>query len=98
MIVVTAKMTCHPGREAEFIAAAEALIGPTLAEEGCEMYDFLRYVTDPSAFAFVEEWRDKETFGAHNTSEHLAAFRAVAQECIAAQSITIHTVEKTRRF
>lgn len=98
MIVVTAKMTCHPGTEDEFIAAATALVAPTLAEDGCEMYDFLRYVGDPSTFAFVEEWRDKEAFGAHNATEQLATFRAVAHKCIAEQSITIHTVEKTRRF
>jgi quinol monooxygenase YgiN len=98
MIVVTAKMTCHAGREDEFVAAAQALIPPTLAEEGCEVYEFLRYVGDPLSFAFIEEWRDKETFGAHGATEHLAQFRTVAKECIAEQSITIHTVEKTRRF
>jgi quinol monooxygenase YgiN len=98
MIVVTAKLSCHPGCEDEFIAATEALIGPTLAEDGCEIYDFLRYVAEPATFAFVEEWRDKESFSAHNQTAHLAAFRAVAQKCVAEQSITIHTVEKTRRF
>jgi quinol monooxygenase YgiN len=98
MIVVTAKMSCRPGCEDEFIAAAEALIGPTLAEDGCEVYDFLRYVADPSTFAFVEEWRDKEAFSAHNATGQLATFRIVAQRCIAEQSIAIHTVEKTRRF
>jgi quinol monooxygenase YgiN len=98
MIVITAKMTCHPGRADDFIAAAQALIPPTLAEDGCQTYDLLQYVGDPLSFAFVEEWRDREALGAHSGTEALVRFQAVAKDCIAEQVVTVHTVEKTRRF
>ena len=96
MILVTAKIRCLPGAEDDFIAAATACTVPTLAEAGCLSYVCLRDVGDPLAFMFVEEWEDRESLGAHARSAHLGEFQSAVKSLLESQSVTLHTVEKSR--
>jgi quinol monooxygenase YgiN len=96
MILVTARMRCRAGAEDDFIAAAAAVTAPTLAEAGCISYVCLRDVADSSAFMFVEEWEDRESLGAHAGSSHLREFQGAARPLLESQSVTLHTVEKSR--
>lgn len=97
MILVTARMTCVPGREEAFIAAATDVIARTTAEEpGCEAYRCSRDIIDPAEFVFVEEWQDGASLNQHVSTPHYREFAAGAKEMIAKQVVQIHTVEKTR--
>jgi quinol monooxygenase YgiN len=97
MILVTARMTCHPGREEEFVAAAKDVIASTTATEpGCLAYACSRDVVDGSQFVFVEQWQDSMAIKEHVASEHYQRFALAAKETVAAQEVHLHTVEKTR--
>jgi quinol monooxygenase YgiN len=97
MILVTARITCVPGQEDAFIAAATTVIAATRAtEDGCLAYDCSRDIADPNQFVFVESFRDKIALGEHIGTDHYQAFSAAARTIIAEQVVQLHTVEKTR--
>jgi quinol monooxygenase YgiN len=96
MILITARMTVAPGREADFVDAARAVIEQTASEPGCLAYDCSRDVLEPSRFVFVEQWQDGAAIRAHGASEHFAAFLTLMDGVILDQTTLLHTVEKTR--
>ena len=48
------------------------LIEPTRKESGCFSYELLQNKTDPTDFAFVEEWESDTALDSHMASNHLA--------------------------
>lgn len=96
MIIVTARITCKEGADAELIAAAAEVIDATLAEPGCLTYRLLKDLAEPSAYLFYEEWADYDALRAHFSAEHLKAFQQAAASCVTGQQIHLHTVEKSR--
>jgi quinol monooxygenase YgiN len=79
-IVVVGSFTAKPGREAEAIAAFEALLEPTHGEEGCILYALHRGVDDPARLAFIERWSSREALDAHLASPHVSAVLDRADE------------------
>jgi quinol monooxygenase YgiN len=96
LIIVTARITCREGADAELMAAAAKVIDATLAEPGCLAYTLLKNVAEPSAYMFYEEWADYGALRAHFGAEHLKSFQEDAANCVAEQQIQVHTVEKSR--
>lgn len=97
MIVAVARFQVPPEHVDEFVGAARDVIAATTEKEpGCTAYDCSRDVLDGSQFVFVEEWADMTAIGAHVQSEHYAAFKAVTDRVLTGQSVTLHTVEKSR--
>ena len=70
-LVVVGSFTAQPGREAEALAAFEALVQPTHDEAGCILYALHRGTDDPRRLAFVERWASREQLDAHLRSEHV---------------------------
>jgi len=96
MIVVTAQMVVPEGVE-EFVEAVRATVaGTTGSEPGCRAYYCSRNVLEPDQFVFVEEWDDMAAIGAHVATPHYLAFKEVADRLVTSQTITMHTVEKSR--
>lgn len=48
-----------------------SLIMPTRLEEGCVTYQLYQNESDPTDFAFIEEWTSNEDLDAHLASDHL---------------------------
>jgi quinol monooxygenase YgiN len=96
LIIVTARLECHPGHEQELEAAARDAVAATRAEDGCLAYSFLRDLAGPASYVFVEEWADQDALRTHIGTDHLRAFRRAARDHIAGQQITVHTVTESQ--
>lgn len=64
----------------KYIEGAKALIGPTRAESGCELYAMALDVTDPTKVWISEQWSSQAHLDAHLKTEHVQAFLAQAAE------------------
>jgi quinol monooxygenase YgiN len=82
-IIVVGSFTARPGKEADAVAAFEALLEPTHAEEGCILYALHRGLDDTRRLAFVERWASRESLDAHLASPHVLAVIARAEELFA---------------
>jgi len=74
MIVITGTISIDPAKMPEALAAIAELVPATLAEEGCNAYEFFVSPTDPSVLRVVEEWADQAALDAHFVAPHMAAF------------------------
>lgn len=99
-ILVTGVMDIDPAKRADFIAAVEALMAATRAEDGCEHYSFSADVTDEGRFYISEQWRDQAAVDAHNATPHLATFMgSVGDFGLRSASLTMwHGAEPTKLF
>jgi len=79
-IVVVGSFTARPGKEAEGLAAFEALVEPTHAEDGCILYALHRGTDDPARLAFIERWESREALDAHLASPHIQAILERAED------------------
>jgi quinol monooxygenase YgiN len=70
-VVVVGSFTANPGREADLLAAFEALVAPTHAESGCILYALHRGADDPARLTFIERWASREALDAHLESDHI---------------------------
>lgn len=78
MIVVLASVTVRAEHRADFLENARTLIGATVREEGCELYDLMSSITEPNGFVFVERWASREALEAHFQSAHIAEWRRIS--------------------
>jgi quinol monooxygenase YgiN len=81
---VVAVMQAKPGSEDIVRQALEALVEPTLAEEGCRDYKLFSSLADPSTFITVETWRGQDDLDAHMQSDHIKKTLEVAGDHLAA--------------
>ena len=72
MITIVARNLVKPGMRNEFLMAVEPLIAASRAESGNISYDLYEDVANPSAFCFIEQWRDADAVALHNASSHFA--------------------------
>ena len=83
-VVILAIITPEPGAEAEVEREFTALLEPTHAEEGCELYALHRDLSHPGRLIFVERWASQEHLDAHAAGDHLAACAAACEGKLAA--------------
>ncbi len=74
LLTVIASMRAKPGKEQALREALEALIAPTVKEDGYVNYDLHQGVEDPAVFFFYENWESGEALDAHLAAPHLVAF------------------------
>ena len=74
LLVVVARMTAKPGKEAELRSALEALVPTTVAEDGNVNYDLHVAEDDPATYFFYENWESGEKLDAHLGAPHLVEF------------------------
>lgn len=72
-IVVVGSFTAREGQQEAALAAMEALVAPTHAEDGCILYALHQGADDPRRLAFVERWTSKDHLQAHLGSDHVQA-------------------------
>ena len=88
MILVTGIIDVDPDQREAFIAAAQAAMEPTRAEDGCEHYAFSADLDDPGRFHVSERWASEEAMTAHMASPHLAAFMGAMGGLVRGASLT----------
>lgn len=68
--VVVATYLSKEGKAQELIEHLEAMMAPTNAEPGCQVYRVVRSNEDPNEFVLFEVYDDEAAFKAHAASEH----------------------------
>lgn len=65
MVVLTAYVSVLPDKIPAALEACRKVRQPSLAEPGCEKYDFFQSPDDPTSIVFVEEWASKQHLDTH---------------------------------
>ena len=73
-IVVVALAKVKPGTEEAFKIAANKILAPTRAEASNISYVYNQSTSDPTEFAFVEQWESNEAIDTHLQLPHMQAF------------------------
>ena len=81
LVTLIARMRAKPGKEQELRQALEALVEPTLKEQGCVNYD-MHQGQDEAEFGFYENWESDEALDAHLNSPHLTQFAGRLDELL----------------
>ncbi|MFD0377380.1 putative quinol monooxygenase [Streptomyces sp. NPDC127112] len=75
-LTVIAAFEAKPGREDDLRTALEAMIEPSVEEEGCLAYEPYADPNRPERMVLIEEWTGPEALEFHFTTPH---FRHVAE-------------------
>ena len=68
--VVVATYVSKTGQAGQISRHLKAMIGPTNAEPGCQVYRVVNSKDDPNTFVLFEVYDDEDAFQAHASSEH----------------------------
>ena len=79
VLTLVAQIRAARGSEDVVQEALEALVPPTLEEEGCIDYRLHVVNDDPGLFYFVENWRSTEHLARHLESPHIQKARTVLE-------------------
>lgn len=79
MIVVNAQIQTTPEAVEAMRAAIIAMQAASLAEDGCEDYNFALELADPGVIRITERWTSREALAAHFQTAHMAEFQAAMQ-------------------
>lgn len=89
-LTVVAAFKARPGKEEALRIVLQALVAPTLQEEGCLSYDLHESLEDRSQFLFYENWTSRELLDKHLHSSHVQAMLLRKEElCLGAPEITL---------
>ena len=84
MIIVAGHILIKPEKYTDAVAAMSAMATETQKEEGCVTYQFYEDITTPNRFVVYEIWESAETLKAHGESAHMAEFRKLIPDAVAA--------------
>lgn len=79
MIVINAKIHSDEASIAAMRDAIVAMVQASLAEEGCEDYNFAVEINDPTVMRITERWVSEDALKAHFATPHMAAFQKAMQ-------------------
>ena len=79
MIVVNARIQTSAEAVAALRKAMLAMQAASLAEDGCEDYNFAVELSDPGVIRITERWTGREALIAHFQTPHMAEFLAAMQ-------------------
>ncbi|MFE0648202.1 putative quinol monooxygenase [Streptomyces sp. NPDC059534] len=82
-LTVIAGFEAKPGREDDLRTALEAMIEPSVAEEGCLAYEPYADPDRPSRMVIIEEWTGREALDLHFTTPHFAHVAEVLDRVLA---------------
>ncbi|MEZ4649424.1 MAG: putative quinol monooxygenase [Candidatus Eisenbacteria bacterium] len=93
-LTIVAQFQAKRGGEDQLEVLLGALVDPTRAERGCEVYDLHRSLETEGFFHFHEIWTTRAHWDAHMASSHIAEFRAASGDLI--ESVQILQLEQIR--
>ena len=79
MIVVNARIPTTPETVEAMREAIITMQAASLAEEGCEDYNFSVELAEPGVLRVTERWTTREALLAHFQTPHMAEFQAAMQ-------------------
>ena len=79
MIVVNARIQTTPQAVDALREAILAMQAASLAEDGCEDYNFAVELANPGVLRITERWASREALLAHFQTPHMAGFLAATQ-------------------
>ena len=82
LLTVIAHAKAAPGKEDDLRTALQALVAPTVREQGCINYDMHESVDPPGLFYFYENWESPEAHDAHIQAPHLQRFVGVMDDLL----------------
>jgi quinol monooxygenase YgiN len=83
MIVITGSVPTRVDKRDEALAAMVKMQKASLAEPGCNKYQFGFAAHDPSIAIIYEEWIDQASLDAHFATSHMAEFGVTLGEVVA---------------
>lgn len=86
MIIIAGKIKIKPELRAEAVATLLKMSAASEQEAGCYTYRFYADLNDPNTFLLYEEWVDAEALKPHGQTAHVAEFRQMMPQLIAAPS------------
>ncbi len=92
MIVVNARIPTTPETIAVMREAIVKMQTASLAEDGCEDYNFSVELDNPGVLRVTERWTTRTTLSAHFQTPHMAEFQA-AMQANPLQGMDIHFYE-----
>lgn len=72
--IITAKVFIKPGREADFISAAQVMITNSNKEEGCTGYMLYQDPYERTNFIFIETYKNQAAIDAHFATPNFKEF------------------------
>ncbi|GGV30983.1 antibiotic biosynthesis monooxygenase [Actinomadura cremea] len=82
-LTIVAGFTAKPGQEQRLRDELDAMIAPSLAEEGCLGYQPYADPTRPDRMIIVEEWVDTAALDFHFSLPHFKRIAQVLEEILA---------------
>ena len=94
MVIVVAHARVKPEAREAAIAAASKMRDASIAEPGCQEYNFWFAFDDEHELLVFERWDDQAALDAHFATPHLAEFAAAIPEWVdGAPAITRYEVD-----
>jgi len=81
MVVLTAYIKLLPDKLGPALAACREVRRHSVAESGCERYDFFLSPDDPNKIVFVEEWTSRADLDRHFQQTAFKEFSTAIGEC-----------------
>ncbi len=88
MIVLIVNITVKREFVPDFILETSFVQSKSRCEVGCEQYDVLQDVKDPTKFTFIEAFKDSEAFDFHKSTAHLNQWKINTAEMVVDKSVT----------
>ena len=82
LLTVIANARAKAGKEQALREALEALIEPTIKEDGFVTYALHQGADDPAVFYFYENWESAAHLEAHLATAHIATFLGVMDDLL----------------
>lgn len=73
-LVCIAEFRALPGNVDDLIASLHILMEPTHKEPGCLRYELNQRNDDSNLIAFIEKWKDRESFDQHCAMNYIKHF------------------------
>ena len=83
MVVLHARVPVKPEARQRWRSLADAVAGPSRAEEACHSYRIYEDIETPNSFIFVEEWENLDGLYRHFQTPHFTEFFGALPEVLA---------------
>ena len=76
MLAISARIELAPEDTAAYIVAAQKIVAPTHAEEGCQLYAIAVDINLPNVIWITEQWASESALWGHLGMPHITDFMA----------------------
>jgi quinol monooxygenase YgiN len=87
-------MKAAPGKREELKVELEAVIEPTVNEDGCVNYDLHQGTEDPDTFVFYENWESAAALDTHMATPHLVRLASIIGGLLDENGLTINRLHR----